>query len=266
MQGVQGDVASPDEMSGAARSALQSLRNQRLQKQTPALIRDPSPDGSEPAPMQDTLDADSMTKPQQQGRQERHQTSETHDALPADALIQSAAHNRLQADNYTAGAPVHDTLPSEFFTKPAHSQGDVAAAAGLANAPLQDTLQDSLAPEQAGGAADMLLDQAASSDSTNLSQAAPLQDTMLDGVEQEAEDSLLTHVPSTRHAQAEAAPLTATLEESKAAWDGVDVEDQLLMQALTDVDDESLAMAGADKVADEDSALLQQLLLDAPEH
>ena len=238
---MQGEQTAVSALPSGARSALETLRLQRLHKQDasdalpnsvgPAPIQNtlPSEDQSdESAPMQDTFpttsspmqeDADKLSAPVQDTLADPVTNLRDHAALTAAALADQAA-------DATLSAPMLDTLPQASFasTSPADA------------APMQDTLADRAEDMPAHHALD-------SSNDSHQQPVAPQQH----------------HMHSDSHAAASRAPVSDTLEASHGAEGRMhDEDDELIRQAMADTAGKDAA--GPDGVMDEDSELLQQLL------
>ena len=255
---VQGEPAAVSELPSGARSALETLRLQRLQKQG---LSDPAQFASiDSAPVEDTLPPgnqddgsvpmwmqDDMPETRSLGHEDRQQSPPVHDTLAgsSDATL-----------NHAASAA--DTLPDQAASAAAGALMDQSTG-HAESAPMQDTL-----PSQVARASQTWQDE-----------SAPMQDTLADRPEDmpnqqlQGSSSAEPLQPDSQHdnqpsiqANAKEPPVSDTLASSATAsgveegFDGGE-DDELIRQALTGAADED--------VADEDSELLQQLL-DEPQH
>ena len=255
---VQGDPAAVSELPSGARSALETLRLQRLQKQ--GLSDSAQPASTDSAPVQDTLPTgrrddgsdpmwmqDSMPETSSPRHADRQQSPPVHDTLAgsSDATLNHAA-------------SVADTLPDQAASAAAGALMDQSTG-HAESAPMQDTL-----PSQVARASQTWRDE-----------SAPMQDTLADRPEDMPEHQLQDsssaeplqlnsqhHNQRSIQANANEPPVSDTLASSATAsgveegFDGGE-DDELIRQALTGAADQD--------VADEDSELLQQLL-DEPQH
>ena len=219
---LQGEQKTVSDLPTGARSALETLRLQRLQKQGAS---DASlPNSSGPAPVQSTLPSNEHS----------NESAPMQDILPRPS-------SSPQDDADKLSAPIQDTLADSVQGLRYHA---ALSANELSNqtvdadksAPMQDTLADRPGDMPAQHPRDS-------------SKIISLQPT----------ESKQKHTQSGTHATVEAAPVADTLGASQSANGQVsDEDDDLIRQAMTATADEDAA--GPSGVVDEDSELLQQLL------
>lgn len=255
---VQGELAAVSELPSGARSALETLRLQRLQKQ--GLSDSAQPASADSAPVQDTLppgnqDNDSVlvemqdTMPEASSlrHEDRQQSPPVHDTLAgsSDATLNHAASTA-------------DTLPDQAASGAAGALMDQSTV-HAESAPMQDTL-----PSQVARASQTWRDESASMQDTLADRPEDMPDHQLQGsnnAEPLQPNSQHDYQPSIQ-ANANEPPVSDTLASSATVLgveEGLDggEDDELIRQALTGAADED--------VADEDSELLRQLL-DEPQH